>query len=92
LFLITSDGYGSTSGPTRGTGRVKFGNPAEADFTMIVKGNYVYVLMDNEVAGEYTLAQSRSLTGHIGLTVLSGTNKDYGTRCEMINLRLWLPK
>jgi hypothetical protein len=92
LFLITSDGYGRAAGPTRGTGRVKFGNPAEADFTVIVKGNYVYALVDNELVGEYTLAQSRSLTGHIGLTVLSGTNKLYGTRCEMTNLHLWLPR
>ncbi|MEO8355297.1 MAG: hypothetical protein ABI621_05255 [Chloroflexota bacterium] len=91
LFLITSDGYGRISGPTRGTGRVKFGNPAEADFTAIVKGNYVYALVDNEVIGEYTLSQSRPLTGDIALTVLSGTNKDYGTRCEMTNLHLWIP-
>lgn len=85
-------GFSRPVGTTRGTGRVKFNLPAEADFTLIVKDAYAYVLVDGEVVGEYTLAQSRSLRGNLGLTVLSGTNKDYGTRCEMTNLHLWIPK
>lgn len=94
VFLITDSrvGFSRTVGPTRGTGIVKFDYPAEADFTLIVKDAYAYVLVDGEVAAEYTLAQSRSSKGGLGLTVLSGTNKDYGTRCEMSNLHLWLPK
>lgn len=92
LFLITSDQYGRRASPTRGTGVVKFDPPAEADFTVIVNGNYMYALVDGQNVAEYTLAQSRSLTGQIALTVLSGTNKDYGTRCEMTNLHLWTPK
>jgi hypothetical protein len=94
LFLMTDRalGFSKPVGTTRGTGIVKFGNPAEADFTLIVKGAYAYVLVDGEVLGEYSLAQSRSMRGNIGLTVLSGTNRDYGTRCEMTNLRLWIPK
>jgi len=79
-------------GPTRGTGRVKFSLPAEANFTLIIKGAYAYVLVDDEVVGEYTLSQSRNLTGDIALTVLSGTNKDYGTRCEMTNIHAWIPE
>jgi hypothetical protein len=94
LFLMTDRalGFSKPVGTTRGTGIVKFGNPAEADFTLIVKGAYAYVLVDGEVLGEYSLSQSRSMRGNIGLTVLSGTNRDYGTRCEMTNLRLWIPK
>ena len=94
FFLITDHalGYSKPVTPTRGTGRVKFDYPAQADFTLIVKGAYAYVLVNNEVVGEYTLAQSRSLNGGLGLTVLSGTNKDYGTRCEMTNLHLWTPQ
>jgi hypothetical protein len=93
LFLITDSrvGFSRTVGPTRGNGVVKFDYPAEADFTLIVKDAYAYVLVNGEVAAEYTLAQSRSSKGALGLTVLSGTNKDYGTRCEMTNLHLWLP-
>jgi hypothetical protein len=52
---------------------------------------YSYVLVDGELIGEYTLSQSRPLEGNVGLTLLSGTNKDYGTRCEMTNLHLWIP-
>jgi hypothetical protein len=94
FFLITDHtlGFSKPVSPTRGTGIVKFDYPAEADFTLIVKGAYAYVLVDGEVVGEYTLAQSRAAKGGIGLTVLSGTNKDYGTHCEMTNLHLWLPK
>ena len=91
LFLITSNHSGRIAGPTRGTGRVKFGNPDEADFTIIVKDSYVYALVNGELTGEYTLAQSRGYEGHIALTVLSGTNKDYGTRCEMTNIHVWIP-
>jgi hypothetical protein len=58
---------------------------------LIVKGTSAYVLVNGESVGEYTLAQSRPSRGEIGLTVLSGTNKDYGTHCEMTDLRLWIP-
>ena len=94
FFLITDNtaGFSRPVSPTRGTGTVKFDYPAEADFTLIVKDAYAYVLVDGEVAGEYTLAQSRSSKGDLGLTVLSGTNRDYGTRCEMTDLRLWVPE
>ena len=87
--------YSKRVGLTRGTGKVKFGNPADkpdqADFTLIVKGAYAYVLVDGEVVGEYTLSQSKILDGNLGLSLLSGTNKDYGTRCEMTNVRIWVP-
>jgi hypothetical protein len=93
LFLMTDRSLGVSRpvGLTRGTGNVKFDYPAEADFTLIVKDAYAYVLVNDEVVGEYTLAQSRPLQGGIGLTVLSGTNKDFGTRCEMTKLHLWIP-
>ncbi|HSL42496.1 MAG TPA: hypothetical protein VK897_03625 [Anaerolineales bacterium] len=93
-FLITDHalGYSKPISPTRGTGRVNFDYPAEADFTLIVKDAYAYVLVNGELTGEYTLAQSRPPEGKLALTVLSGTNKDYGTRCEMTNLHLWIPK
>ncbi len=96
VYFVETSYYYRPFGPTRGTGRVNFDNPAdhlvEADFTLIVKGAYAYVLVDEEVVGEYTLAQSKNLRGRLGLSLLSGTNKDYGTRCEMTNLHLWIPK
>lgn len=80
----------------RGNGRVKFDNPAdtpaEADFTLIVTDAVATVLVDGKMIGKYGLAQSRSLKGDVGFSLLSGTNKDFGTRCEMTNVRLWTPK
>jgi hypothetical protein len=95
IFLDADSSYGSYSlpvGKTRGKGSVKFGNPGEADFTLILKGNSVYVLVNGELIGEYSLSQSRILSGDVGLTTLSGTNKDYGTRCEMTNIHLFKPQ
>jgi hypothetical protein len=93
FFLITDNtvGFSKPVSPTRGTGIVNFDYPAEADFTLIVKDAYAFVLVNGKNLAEYTLALSRASKGGIGLTVLSGTNRDYGTRCEMTNLHLWLP-
>lgn len=94
LFVETEEHY-SPIGTTRGSGRVDFGNPfdqpVEADLTLIVKGAYAYVLVNGKVVGEYTLAQSKNLRGIVGLALLSGTNRDFGTRCEITNLHLWIP-
>ena len=96
VYFVETSYYYRSIGPTRGTGRVNLDNPVdhpvEADFALIVKGAYAYVLVNEEVVGEYTLAQSKVLRGRLGLSLLSGTNKDYGTRCEMTNLHLWIPK
>jgi hypothetical protein len=97
IFLDSSQSssYSRPIRTTRGTGIVKFDNPfdkpVEADFTLIVQDAYAHVLVDGEVVGEYTLAQSRNLNGYVGLALLSGTNKDFGTRCVTTNLHLWLP-
>ena len=94
VFFVITDralGYSKPITPTRGTGRVDFDYPAEADFALIVKGAYAYVLVNGEDIGEYTLSASRPLHGRLGLTVLSGTNRGYGTHCEMTDLRLWTP-
>jgi hypothetical protein len=85
-------GYSTRVEPTHVTGQVNFDYPAEADFTLIINGANAYVLVNKELISEYTLLQGRSVRGHLGLTVLSGTNKDYGTHCEMTDLRLWRPR
>jgi len=87
-----AEGHSTNVEPTLVTGKVKFDYPAEADFTLIVKGAYAYVLVNGEVISEYTLLKGRPLRGELGLAVLSGTNRDYGTRCEMTNLHLWIPE
>ncbi len=94
-FVKTGYSY-EPFGPTRGTGRVSFdvpaGYPVEADFTLLVKGTSAYVLVDEKLVGEYTLSKSSILHGGLGLAILSGTNKTYGTRCQMTNLHVWVPK
>jgi hypothetical protein len=95
VLFVQSDDYYYPIGTTRGTGQVKFDNPydhpVEADLTLIVEDAYAYVLVDSQVVGEYTLSQSKNLRGNLGLALLSGTNKDFGTRCEMTNLHAWIP-
>ena len=95
VYFVETAEYYQPFRPTRGTGRVDFGNPfdqpVEADFTLIVNGTSAFVLVDQELVGEYTLAQSKNLRGGLGVTLLSGTNKDFGTRCEMTNIRVWTP-
>ena len=90
-FLMGRGSYVYNVGKTRGPGRTNFGNPAEADFAVIVKGQTAFVSVDGEVT-TYTLSADQTSAGTFGLTVLSGTNRDYGTHCEMTNIVLWTPK
>ena len=78
-------------GKTSGSGKVNFDNPAEADFVLAVKGQSAYVSVNGEVT-EYTLSADQTSAGTFAFSILSGTNKDYGTRCEMTNMIFWEPK
>ncbi|MBK9928094.1 MAG: hypothetical protein IPP66_22720 [Anaerolineales bacterium] len=96
VLFVKTDKYYYPIGPVHGTGRVSFGNPFdkpnEADVTLVVKGTQAYVLVDGETVGEYALAKSSNLHGVLGYTLLSGTNKGYGTRCEITNTHGWIEK
>ena len=97
VFLDKSRIYFSSSTPkfykelgkTRGTGRLSFGNPAEADFSLVVYDNHAYVYVDDKLIGEYTLSKDKQLKGIFGYGIISGTNRDFGTRCEITNARIW---
>ena len=91
IFLQTEGTYGFSVGKTRGTGRVDL-ETTEADFTLIVYDYYTYVLVNGEVVGEYGLSKKDLMEGYMGISILSGTNKDFGTRCEITNIHLWEPK
>lgn len=80
--------YAAEVGKTKGTGRVNFANPAEADFALAVNGKSAYVYVNQQFIGQYTLSNDQFTRGSFGLALLSGTNKDFGTRCEMKNLEL----
>jgi len=88
LFLMARGAYAYNVGKTRGSGRVTYTPPAEADFVVAVKGQSAYVSVDGDVT-EYTLSQDQTTRGDFGLSLLSGTNKDYGTRCEITDMILW---
>lgn len=65
--------------------------PTEADFAAAVWGNNLYVLV-NDVFVHFILASDQDAVGKFALSLLSGGNSDYGTRCQMTNVTLWTPK
>ena len=67
-----------------------YDQPAEADFTVIVNDGYGYVLVNDELVAEYTLSTDSFYKGGFGPAVLSGTNKDFGTHCEMSEFHSWI--
>jgi len=95
IYFVQGGYFYNSIGPINGSGLVDFDNPfdhpVEADFTLIVREAQAYVLVDDELVGEYALLPDKLSGGKVGLSTFSGTNKDYGTRCEMTNLHLWIP-
>jgi hypothetical protein len=88
-FTSTDANYYYELGKTRGTGLLDLGNPAEVDLTVLVFENQTYVYVDNRFIGLYTLSRDKPLRGTFGYGIISGTNRDYGTRCEITNSRIW---
>jgi len=79
-------------GKSSGKGTVKLGNPAEAHFEFILTGGRAHALVDGELIADYTLFQDRLTDpGYFTYSIISGTNKDYGTRCSITNGKLWVP-
>ncbi len=73
-------------------GRGAFGNPAQngkATLTLIVEGNIFRVLINDKLIKAFTGLQGKLTTGGLAYTVVSGTNKDYGTNCQFKNTELW---
>ena len=75
---------GRTSGPAGPAA----GTPTEHDFALMVKGQAAYVWVDGAVTS-YTLSADQVSSGKLAFTVLSGSDIDYGTRCEMSDILLW---
>ena len=91
IYFTKSDArYYRELGKTKGTGRVQFGNPAEAEFSMAVFEKYAYVFVDRNFIGQYSLSADQPLKGRIAYSLLSGTNRDYGTECKITNSKLWV--
>ncbi len=59
-----------------------------AELMLVVQGTHFdfYVDQIKVVTGQHHMLTE----GALGFTVLSGTNKDWGTKCEFINIDLWI--
>lgn len=90
---VSAGNYLKRFGVSAGNGRVDFGNPAEANFTFIMNENIGTTLINDQYLATYTLYQGKMLdAGSLYYFIKSGTNKDYGTRCEITNASLWIVK
>jgi hypothetical protein len=93
IFAACRNGNCKEVGKARGTGRVAYPNNFEADFELIVNGQQAVVLADGQFIGEYLLSGDYLTDpGNFSYVVFSGTNQDYGTRCEFDNSGLWIPQ
>jgi hypothetical protein len=92
--LLTSciSGHCARIGKTKGSGRISLSDPPHAHFEFIVSKGLAYALVDGTFIGSYTLSQDKLIQpGNFLYSIVSGTNKDYGTRCTMDNGKLWVP-
>ena len=86
VFAYRGDIKWSSVGP------VKFWNPVEAHFEFITNKGQAYTLVNGGFTAEYTLFQDRlTEPGLFAKGFISGTNRDYGSRCTIDNAKLWDP-
>ena len=76
-FSSSTPKYYSELGKTRGTGTLDFGNPAEADFSLVVYNYRAFVYVNGGFIGEYTLSKDKPMRGIFGYGLISGINRDY---------------
>jgi hypothetical protein len=80
-------------GKTTGSGKLSLSNPDEVDMELIVYDTKAVVLVDGEFIGGYTLFSDKMLDpGLLLYSIVSGTNRDYGTRCQITDAHLWVAK
>ena len=92
LRFLRSDSKGTYRlGKTSGSDAFKYGNPAEADFKLVVNESQAYVFVDDQII-TYSFAKNVNLTGAVEFALRSGTNKGYGTSCEITHTHMWISK
>jgi hypothetical protein len=78
-------------GKTTGSGWVGLGNPAEADVALAVSQGKAYIIINGMLTSSHTLDMDfLTNSGELDYIVVAGTYKDYGTRCEMTDVDLWI--
>ena len=90
-FTLRRGTYLYSVGVTKGSGRLSFGNPAETDMVLVVKGQKSFIKVDGKYI-EYSLSADQTSAGGMAYSILTSSAKDYGTHCEMTNMVLWRPK
>jgi hypothetical protein len=62
-----------------------------AELMLMVNGDKIYFFVDGEevFSGSDSLLTGALDSGDMGFILMSGTNKDFGTRCQMKNTDLW---
>jgi hypothetical protein len=95
LVYLGMDGYAYMSHFAKGkysqTGHVYYGKLAipsdSGELVLAVNENWITFYVNGK---QLIHKQDLALTGgKLALTILSGTNKDYGTRCQMNDIDLW---
>jgi hypothetical protein len=61
----------------------------QVNLTLIVEGTTYRVLINDKLIKTYEGFAGNLLHGYLAYTVLSGTNKSFGTRCNFTNTILW---
>ena len=85
-FAIMTDKYHSQGLQYFGKSNYK----GEVDFSMIVVGSKIDVFIGDKHIHTYTGFSGKMMDGVLGYTVLSGTNADYGTKCDITQADLWM--
>lgn len=98
-YLMTSDGKVhfilNEKGNFNFGGQFYFGPSSvseEVDFAITAQGEVFNVFINGKRLGASYGHKSSMLDGDLAYTIVSGTNKDYGTSCDITNVELWVLK
>ncbi len=98
-FFMTTDGLVhfilSEDNDFHFGGKVYFGprsSSGEVDFAMTAQKDTFNIYIDGKRLGAFYGHKDSMLTGKLAYTLISGTNKDFGTRCTITNVELWVLK
>lgn len=96
MFFISLKGYvevaTNVANRWKSLGRATYGNAAQkgtADVVLIVEDSVFRVLVNGKLMKTVTGFAGKLGTGDLAYTVLSGTNKSYGTQCKFKDTVLW---
>lgn len=66
-------------------------NPYQAEFTLVVNDTAAYTYVNGNLFTEHKLKGNwLTESGSISSLILTGSEKDYGTRCKITNAELWV--